>query len=141
MLRGLVEARVDVVVVGGVAAVLAGSPRVTNDLDLCYDSEVNNLTRLAGVLASWDAYPRGVESGLRFAVDVKQLQQTPIMTLRSTEGDIDVMDRIEGVGAFAAVSAGAVEYEAFGIHFLALDLPALIASKRAAARPKDLAHL
>ena len=141
MLRGLAEARIDFVVVGGVASVLAGSPRVTNDLDICYDPGDENISRLAHLLAGWLEYPRGVEAGLPFVMDERTFRQTPIMTLRTAEGDLDLLDRVEGVGTFADAMAGAVEYEAFGIHFRALDLPALIASKRAAARPKDLSQL
>src|SRR4051794_40167311 len=101
MLRGLVEARIDFVVVGGVAAALAGSPRVTNDLDLCYNSADANIARLATLLARWHAYPRGIDPDLPFIMDVRTFRQTPVMTLRTTEGDIDLLDRLEGVGAFA----------------------------------------
>ena len=141
MLRGLTEARIDFVVVGGVASVLAGSPRVTNDLDICYDPSEENTSRLARLLSSWSAYPRGVEPDLPFTMDDRTFHSTPIMTLRTVEGDIDLLDRVEGVGSFTDAMRGAVEYEAFGIRFNALDLPALIASKRAAGRPKDLAQL
>lgn len=141
MLRGLGEARIDFVVVGGVAAVLAGSPRVTNDLDICYDSSNANIARLATLLAGWHAYPRGIERDLPFVMDVRTFRQTPVMTLRTSEGDLDLLDRVEGVGAFSDCKNAAAEYEVFGIRFHALDLPGLIASKRAAARPKDLMQL
>ena len=141
MLRGLVEARIDFVVIGGVAAALAGSARVTNDLDVCYRSAEENIARLAGVLGRWRAYPRGIEPDLPFVMDARTFRQTPVMTLRTTEGDIDLLDRVEGVGTFLDCRSAAVEYEVFGIRFPALDLPGLIASKRVAARPKDLMQL
>jgi hypothetical protein len=141
MLRGLTEAGIEFVVVGGVASVLAGSPRVTNDLDICYDPSDENISRLALLLGSWSPYPRGVEPGLPFPMDERTFRVTPLMTLRTIEGDIDLLDRVEGVGSFDEAMKAAVEYEVFGIRFHALDLPALIASKRAASRPKDLAQL
>lgn len=141
MLRGLTDAHIDFVAVGGVASVLAGSPRVTNDLDICYDPIGENISRLSRLLRDWSAYPRGVETGLPFLMDERAFRVTPVMTLRTAQGDIDLLDRVEGVGNFAQAMRAAVEYEAFGIHFNALDLPALIASKRAAGRPKDLAQL
>ena len=63
------------------------------------------------------------------------------MTLTTREGDLDVLDRVAGVGDYAKALEGSVEFEAFGVEFAALDLPALIRAKRAAGRPKDMAQL
>jgi hypothetical protein len=141
LLRGLVQDGVWFVVVGGVAAAAHGSPRVTNDLDICYDAEPANLDRLARLLAQWSAYPRGADAGLHFIMDPRTLTDAPLLTLQTTEGDLDVMDQVPGVGGFREVLQASVALRAFGIEFAALDLPALIASKRAAARPKDWAQL
>jgi len=141
MLGGLTAAGVSFVVVGGVAAAAQGATYVTNDLDICYDPAEDNITRLAQLLASWHAYPRGVETGLPFFMDPRTLRTTPVMTLQSSEGAIDVLDRISGVGGFAEVLAAAVPLEAFGVRFPALGLVALIRAKRAARRPKDFAQL
>jgi hypothetical protein len=141
MLSGLGSAKVRFVVVGGVAAAAHGSAHVTNDLDICYESSSTNVARLSAVLAEWEAYPRGVERGLPFFMDERQFRATPIMTLTTREGDLDVLDRVAGVGPFDACLAGSVELEAFDVRFATLDLPALIRAKRAAGRPKDFAHL
>ncbi len=136
MLRGLDTARVRCVVVGGVAAAAQGATYVTHDLDICYDPAEENVTSLAKLLASWHAYPRGVELGLPFYMDPKTFRTTPVMALETSEGAIDVFDRINGVGEFAAA-----RLEAFGLRFRVLTLPALIRAKRAAGRPKDVAQL
>ena len=141
MLQGLTAARVRFVVVGGVAAAAHGSSHVTNDLDICYDVGPDNIERLAALLAEWDAYPRGVERGLPFFMDERQLRTTPLMTLTTREGDLDVLDRVAGVGGFADALESSVEFEAFGVRFPVLDLPDLIRAKRAAGRPKDIAQL
>lgn len=141
MLRGLDAARVRFVVVGGVAAAAQGATYVTHDLDICYDPTEDNVARLARLLASWHAYPRGVEQGLPFFMDPKTFRTTPVMTLQTSEGAIDVLDRINGVGEFAAVAAASAPLESFGVRFRVLTLPALIRAKRAANRPKDVAQL
>ena len=141
MLRGLSHVRVRFVVVGGVAAAAHGSAHVTNDLDICYESGSDNVARLSALLAGWDAYPRGIERGLPFFMDERQFRTTPVMTLTTREGDLDVLDRVAGVGAYDACLASSVELEAFDVRFATLDLPALIRAKRSAGRPKDLAHL
>lgn len=141
MLQGLTSAGVRFVVVGGVAAAAHGSALVTNDLDICYDTAPDNVARLAALLAEWAAYPRGVERGLPFFMDERQLRTTPLLTLTTREGDLDVLDRVGGVGNFKDTLAHSVEFEAFGVRFPVLDLPALIRAKRAAGRPKDIAQL
>jgi hypothetical protein len=141
MLHGLTEARVRFVVVGGVAAAAHGSTFVTNDLDVCYDAVATNVDRLAALLREWRAYPRGVEPGLPFFMDAKQFHITPVMTLSTREGEIDVLDRVDGVGDYRVVYERSVALRAFDVRFRVLDLAALIAAKRAAGRPKDIAQL
>ena len=141
MVQGLTAARVRFVVVGGVAAAAHGSAHVTNDLDICYEAAPSNVSRLAALLAEWDAYPRGVDRGLPFFMDERQFRTTPIMTLTTREGDLDVLDHVAGVGTFAEVLKQSVKFEAFDVRLSVLDLPALIRAKRAAGRPKDIAQL
>lgn len=142
MLGGLVANKVHFVVVGGLAAAAHGSSRVTNDLDICYDAlDDDNLGALAALLAGWNAYPRGVEAGLPFIMDDRTLRGAPILTLTSTEGDIDVLDRIAGVGPYTDVRKHSEKVTALGVSFRVLDLPSLIKAKRAAGRPRDFEHL
>jgi hypothetical protein len=133
----LVRAEVRFVVVGGVAAGLHGLARATFDLDICYDPAPENRERLARVLAGWKAYLRGVEPGLPFTMDARQLVISPVLTLTTSTGDLAVMDRVAGVGGFPQVLRHSVEAEGGGVVFRILDLPALVAAKRAAGRPKD----
>ena len=144
MLSGLTKKKVRFVVVGGVAAAAHGSSRVTNDLDICYDAEaVANIAALASLLAGWRAYPRGIEEGLTrsFIMDDRTLRNAPILILTTSEGDIDVMDRIAGVGPYDAVRQHSERISALGVRFRVLDLPSLIKAKRAAGRPRDFDHL
>ena len=144
MLSGLTKKKVRFVVVGGVAAAAHGSSRVTNDLDICYDAEaVANIAALASLLAGWRAYPRGIEEGLTrsFIMDDRTLCNAPILTLTTSEGDIDVMDRVAGVGTYDAVRQHSERISALGVRFRVLDLPSLIKAKRAAGRPRDFDHL
>ena len=138
MLNGLVSAGVKFVVVGGVAGALHGAERVTNDLDIVYDAEDDaTLTALAALLASWSGYARGVEKGLPFIMDVRTLRGAPMLTLSTSEGDLDILDRIDGVGGYASVARHSQRVEAFDLGFRLLDLPTLIWVMRASGRPKD----
>ena len=141
MLQGLTAAKVQFVVVGGVAAAAHGSAHVTNDLDVCYDIAPANVARLATLLATWEAYPRGIDRDLPFFMDERQFRSTPLMTLTTREGELNVLDRVNGVGGFDQCLASSVELEAFDVRFSTLSLEALIRAKRAAGRPKDIAQL
>ncbi len=141
MLQGLRSAKVTFVVIGGLAAAAHGSRRVTDDLDICYNTADGNVTRLAELLAAWAAYPRGIDRGLPFFMDDRQFRTTPVMTLTTNEGFIDVLDDVKGVGRFAECRGRSERITAFGMKFDVLNLGALIDAKRAAGRPKDIDHL
>jgi predicted nucleotidyltransferase len=142
MLSGLTKKKIRFVVIGGVAAAVHGSSRVTNDLDICYDAEDRgNIAALATLLAKWNAYLRGIEKNLPFIMDERTLRGAPTMTLTTTEGDIDVMDRVAGVGEYDAARKHSERITALGVSFRVLDLPSLIKAKRAAGRPRDFDHL
>ena len=47
LLRHLVQAEIDFIIVGGVAAVLEGAPVSTFDLDIVYSTADDNVERLA----------------------------------------------------------------------------------------------
>lgn len=137
VLRGLTGAGVRFVVIGGVAGVAQGWARVTNDVDVCYDPSPENRERLAAVLAGWHGYLRGVEPGLPFVLDARTLRDVPVLTLVTDEGDLDVMDRVQGVGDYARVASASETIVIEGVPTPTLSLDALIAAKRATGRRKD----
>jgi predicted nucleotidyltransferase len=141
MLRALVARGIRFVVVGGVAATIHGSARYTNDLDICYATDAVNLQRLVELLTEWNAYLRGVEQGLPFILDVQTFSITPLLTLVTTHGDFDLIDRVPGVGGYDEALARSEEAQIGSVRFPTISLDALIDAKRAARRKKDVEHL
>ena len=141
IISALVAAGVRFVVIGGVAATIQGSARLTNDIDICYDTSPDNVDRLVRLLTRWKAYLRGVERGLPFILDARAFRTTPIMTLTTTMGDIDVLDVVPGVGDYKAVVKQSEVVDIGDVEFRSLTLEALIASKKAVRRPKDVEQL
>jgi hypothetical protein len=137
MLRGLLAGDVQFVVVGGVAAIMHGSPLHTNDLDVCYEPSDANVTRMVRVLRGWKAYLRGVERGLPWELDLRAVRTNPVLTLIGDEGFIDVMDRLDGVGDYGHAFAASAPATWDDLQFRILSLDALISAKRAAGRRKD----
>ena len=125
------------VIIGGIAATLHGSARLTNDLDIAYDRSDDNLARLAAALAPFRPYLRGAPEGLPFHFDVATLRRGLNFTLRTSAGDIDLLGEVTGIGNYNAVFHDSITVGLFGSTYRIIGLEALIRAKRAAGRPKD----
>lgn len=137
-LTALAAGRVRFVIVGGLAVTIHGSAYVTFDLDFCYARDRENLSRLAQALRPYGPRLRGAPEGLPFRFDEETLAGGLNFTLTTDLGDIDLLGEVAGIGDYAAALAASAPVELFGASFDVLTLEALITSKRAAGRPKDL---
>jgi hypothetical protein len=141
LLSRLTEADVDFVIVGGVAVVLQASPRLTQDLDICCATGHDNLERLSGVLIDLRAMLRGVEEDLPFSPDARTLRRTQILTLTTSEGNLDLLVDPDGSPGYAALRRNANRMNLDGLTVAVASIEDLIAMKHAAGRPQDLVDL
>jgi hypothetical protein len=65
LLSALGGAGVDFIIVGGVAATIHGSSRLTQDIDVVYERSDANLERLAAALGGVSPYLRGAPGDSR----------------------------------------------------------------------------
>jgi hypothetical protein len=141
LVETLVDHGVDFVIVGGVALVLHGSPRTTEDLDICYGRTPENIERLATALRGFSPTLRGAPADLPFRLDARTLRSGLNFTLSTTAGDLDLLGEVTGVGAYPQASRDADEMELYGHAVKVMSLDVLEAAKRGAGRIKDLADL
>lgn len=141
LLRRLVQADVDFVVVGGVAVIVHASPRFTKDLDISYAPDQVNLDRLGSVLVELGARLRGVEEDVPFVPDRRTLVQTQMLTLTTRDGDIDLLADPDGSPGYAALRRNASRIDLEGVTVLVASIDDMIAMKRAAGRAQDLVDL
>lgn len=141
LLRRLVQAEVDFVVVGGVAVIVQASPRFTKDLDICYATEQANLDRLGAVLIELGARLRGVEEDVPFVPDGLTLRRTQMLTLTTLDGDIDLLVDPDGSPGYGTLRRNASRVDLDGVTVLVASIDDMIAMKRAAGRPQDLVDL
>lgn len=134
----LSDAGVRFVIVGGLAVTIHGSSYVTFDLDICYARDSENLGRLAGAFSPINPRLRGAPAGLPFRFDEETPKRGLNFTLTTDVGDVDLIGEVAGVGGYTEAAAASMPVELFGRQYAVLTLDALIASKRAAGRPKDL---
>lgn len=138
LLAVLSDEGVEFVIVGGVAATVHGSSRLTSDLDILYGRSRDNLARLVRALTPLRPYLRGAPEGLPFSFDEETLRRGLNFTLMTTAGAIDLLGEIPGIGPIDRASECSVDIVVFGRNVRCLDLDGLILAKRAAGRPKDL---
>ena len=139
LLRALVGSRVEFVVIGGLAAQAHGSPLITEDLDICFDLDRDNLDRLASVLQDLAAIRRGMPDGVRLPpLDRPALRASDLLTLRTRYGDLDLLARPEPGLDYQQIRSRAVRFSFDGLEVWIAALSDIIAMKRAAGRPKDL---
>lgn len=144
MWEGLAKAGVRFVILGGVAMRAHGSARVTFDLDICYDTAPDNIEKLVRILNAWKARLRlEHDDGARlpFIIDARTFRDSPVLTLQTNLGKLDLMDRIAGVGDYHAAVLASDPQQFGSVELRILTLEALIAAKRATGRKRDQEHL
>jgi hypothetical protein len=102
LLGALERHRVRYVVIGGLWAVLQGSPVPTVDADICPARDRENLERLARSLSELNARIRteAEPEGLAFACDAAFLANVQILNLTTSAGNLDLSFVPSGTGGF-----------------------------------------
>lgn len=137
LLKRLVDGGVDFVVIGGIAVIAHGYVRNTEDLDICYASEQDNLAALGRVLIELDATLRGIDEEIPFVADARTLRGVQTLTLDTRDGGLDLLVDPSGSPGYDALRARAERIEFDGAEIRIASIEDLLAMKRAAGRPKD----
>ncbi len=135
--------RVEYVLVGGYAAQVHGSTRVTTDVDVTPERSLANLGRLAAALRELGGGIRvdDLEDGLPFATSAEALAGVKTLNLRTPFGDIDLTFDPDGTGGFPDLVGRAEPHTVGSVRVLVAALADVIRSKTAAGRQKDLLAL
>lgn len=141
LVKRLADARVDFVVVGGIAVVVQAQARYTDDLDICYSSEPANLELLGDVLTELGATLRGISEDLPFVPDARTLRQTQTLCLTTPLGALDLLVDPDGAPPYEKLRARAEKIEIEGAEVRVASIDDMIAMKRTAGRPQDLIDL
>lgn len=139
----LVEAGVEFVVIGGLAAQAHGSTSITRDLDVCIPRDLVTLERLAGVLRDVAAVRRGLPADAppMPPLDARTLRAGSLFTLDTAYGPFDVLANPDPGFDYETLRRSALSTTLRGMPVQFASLDDLIAMKRAAGRPKDRVEL
>jgi len=132
IVAALEGARLEAILIGNAAAAIQGAPVTTLDFDFMFRETTVNLSKLKGFARALEAtilrpyYP--ISKLYRVVNDDRGLQA-------------DFMPVIHGVTSFNSLRSRAQKIDIAGHALWVADLADIIASKRAAGRPRDKAVL
>lgn len=147
LLGALDQAGVRAVVVGGVAVVLHGHPRLTVDLDLVIDLEPANVRRALGVFREHGLRPRLPVDPEEFADPGvrerwRQDRGLVVFSLHDPNNPLREVDVFaEEPIPFDHLWGASETLDVGGVPVRVASVDHLIAMKRAAGRPQDLADI
>jgi hypothetical protein len=94
----LAKHEVEFIIVGGMAAVLRGTPVNTFDLDIVYERGAPNIDRLLQALDELDAIVR--DDPRRLRLNASHLQNPGHKLMETNQGPLDLLGTIEETAGF-----------------------------------------
>jgi len=137
LLRRLLDAQVELVLIRGVAAITWGSQHLTKDLDVTAPFTVENIAKMMSVIRPLE--PRFYQTYGKPPVTRTDEDLATFFNLyfQTSLGIVDVLSKVPPIGDYATVAEHAQEIEIFGRKCKVISLDDLIAVKAHVARPKD----
>jgi predicted nucleotidyltransferase len=142
LLRRLIAADAQFVVVGGLAVGAWGVVRGTKDVDIVVAPDPENLRRVAEVAVAAGGHVQQGEALLGTPISIASAlasgEQVPIET---DLGRLDIVQGLDGVPSYEELQQRATQAEVLGVTVAVCSIEDLKAMKRAAGRTRDLADL
>ena len=127
---------------GGVAVGVHGYVRMTQDLDIVPAPDLRNLDRLVVAVSRLEAtLPTAGGRAFDPASDAKVLRTGGNLTLDTSLGGLDVLQRVPGLPPYESLASAGLVAELDGLPVRICSLAHLRAMKAAAGRPQDVADL
>jgi acyl carrier protein phosphodiesterase len=139
LLTRLKSSGLEFVVIGGVCVVFHGAPLATFDLDICCPFGEENVRRIESAVSDLHPLHRLTGSKLPLETTRSTFATLKNLYLQTDLGKLDCLGEVAGVGKFEEASKQSVVAKFSYGEFRFLNLAALIASKKAVGRERDLA--
>jgi predicted nucleotidyltransferase len=141
IVRLLSSADCDFVIIGGLALQILGGDYITQDVDFALTRRRENCRKIADVLTPFHPKPVDWPEGVPFVWDDQTLMNSTHLTLETDLGRIDFLAEPDGAPPYEELKNRAVRFDLEGRTVRVASIDDLIAMKRAAGRPKDIAHI
>lgn len=142
ILKRLVAAGAEFVVIGGLALGARGVVRATKDIDIVVSPDPANLRIVAEVAVEIGGHVQRGEAllGTPFSI-AAELASGKQMAIDTDLGRLDIVQGLEGVPSFDELNSRAGKAEVLGVDVAVCSVEDLRAMKRAAGRGQDLVDL
>jgi hypothetical protein len=139
LFEALAQEDVNYVLVGGLAAAMNGTTRVTRDIDIAYAGDRGNLERLCRAVNRFEPRMKvfGKREGRVIVLTPGVLKKQGVVQLVTSIGEVDLLDKLTGFHSFAYVRELST-VEDVGVPVRVLGIDGLLKAKRALKRPKDM---
>jgi predicted nucleotidyltransferase len=142
ILRRLVDAGAEFVLVGGLALGARGVVRGTKDIDVVVARDGKNLKRIAEVAVTAGGHVQQGEALLGSAFSIAAAIASGNQVAIETDlGRLDIVQGLDGVPSYEELRSRATEAEVFGVSVAICSIEDLRAMKEAAGRSRDIADL
>lgn len=142
ILRRLVAAGAEFVVIGGLALGARGVVRATKDIDIVVSPDAENLKIVAEVAVAAGGHVQRGEALLGTPISIAaELAGGEQMAIDTNLGRLDIVQGLDGVPAFDELRSRASDAEVLGVNVAVCSVEDLRAMKRAAGRSQDLVDL
>jgi hypothetical protein len=140
ILEGLCQAKIEFILVGGLASVVQGAPITTMDVDIVPRRRPGNLERLFLFLKSVEAYQRRMDEIL-IKPTKEQISGNGHILLTTRFGPLDVLGTIEEARSYEDLLEHTVEVPFRGYILRVLRLDFLIELKKTSEDPREKLRL
>lgn len=142
LLRRLVAADAQFVVVGGLAVGAWGVVRGTKDVDVVVAPHSENLRRVAEVAVAAGGHVQQGEAFLGTPISIASaIASGEQVAIETDLGRLDIVQGLDGVPSYKELRSGASEAEILEVKVSVCSIDDLKTMKRAAGRTRDLADL
>ncbi len=140
LLEGLIEADIQFILVGGLAAVIQGAPVTTMDVDIVHSQSPENISKLMAFLKSTGAFYRRLDDRV-IEPNREDLAGMGHALFATRLGPLDVLAVIEEGKAYNDLLEHVIEIEFRGHVLRVLDLKTLVEFKKISKDSKDKRRL
>jgi len=133
----LFDAGVEFVIIGGLAGIIHGSTRTTQDIDICCKFTPENLFKLFTAIKNANPVHRMSPNRPVLVLNSENADNFKNLYLDTDIGQLDCLAEVQGIGNFDEVRKNTISVQVGDKNYQVLSLDALIKSKKSLNRPTD----
>jgi predicted nucleotidyltransferase len=131
------DSNVEFVIIGGLAGIIHGTTRTTQDIDVCCSFTPENILKLFNAIKDTQPVHRMNPSRPVLELNSNNIKDFKNLYLDTDIGQLDCLNEVQGIGTFDEVLKNAITINIDERNYQVLSLDALIKSKKSLNRPQD----